>query len=153
MDSRLLFRIVVGGLFLVSGFSKLIEPHQNFLYAVQHYQLFAFLPLNVSSALEETISRIFPWLEFLLGLFLLLGLWTKWMLKGAVSFFAFFVLVVSQALMRQLPVTACGCFGELVSLPLPVILLTDTLLFLLTWRMIWKGAEDLPWSLDRYFNQ
>ena len=128
----------------MSGGEKLIGPYQNFLYVVQNYQC---LP----PFMEEIVARVFPWIELLLGIFLMLGLWTKQALFGILLMFASFMTIVSQAIIRQLPITECGCFGELISFPLPVILTFDSTMFLISFRLLKKLDHTRKISLDQYF--
>jgi len=137
-------RILIGCLFVVSGFEKLIGSYQNFLYVVQSYEF-------LSAPLEEIVARVMPWGELLLGVFMVLGLWLKWVLRALLILVAMFICIVSQALIRGLPITECGCFGELISFPLHVVLLVDgSLLFLIMWLL--NSIEQTGrFSLDNYF--
>lgn len=92
-----------------------------------------------------------PWLELFVGIFLVLGLWLPWTLKAAMGLFLGFILVVAQALIRHLPITKCGCFGELISVPLPVILMMDSSLLLITGILLLKKEKTNMLSLDNYF--
>ena len=135
-------RILIGLLFVVSGGEKLIWPYQNFLYVLQSYD---FLP----SGIDVFVARVFPWIEFVAGLLLILGLWVPQMIKMALAMFAIFILVIAQALFRHLPMDDCGCFGELISLKPQHTLVMDSFLFL---SLIWalrhmKQVERF--SLDR----
>ena len=107
-------RVIIGLLFVLSGFEKLIEPHQNFLYVVQGYDLF-------DKPLDMFVVRILPWFELLLGIFVVLGLWLSESLKGLWVMTACFIIVVAQAVLRKLPITDCGCFGGLMVVPLTTI--------------------------------
>ena len=98
-------RILIGLLFLFSGAEKLINPYQNFLYALQAYQV---LP----GWAEVAVARSFPWIELFVGIFCLLGLWCEAALNGALVLFAVFVTVIGQALLRGLDIDQCGCFGR-----------------------------------------
>ncbi len=138
--------MATGILFVVSGFEKLIGPYQNFLLVIQNYSLLP--PL-----LEEIVARLFPWIEFFLGIFLVLGIWLKWALRGMMALLATFMIVVTQALIRHLPIDECGCFGELVSFPLPVILAFDTTLFFMMWFFSFRMSQVKYCSLDGYFAQ
>lgn len=138
--------MVIGGIFVVSGFEKLIGPYQNFLYVIQNY---SFLPL--SSA--EIVARLLPWVEFFLGIFLALGLWLKWTLRAVMALLLMFMVVVIQALVRNLPIAECGCFGALISFSLPVVLAFDTTVFVLTWFLSFRTKEAERCSLDRYLAQ
>jgi hypothetical protein len=137
---------VIGLIFVVSGAEKLIWPYQNFLYVIQGYQL---LP----SGLDEAVARIFPWIEFLIGLFMVLGFWLSWTLRGVLVMVTAFILIVSQALIRKLPMEECGCFGELISFPLPVVVIIDSTLFALTCLLFIKIKKTEAVSLDRYFQK
>ena len=144
MNALVWVRILIGGLFIVSGTEKLMSPYQNFLYVIQGYQ---FLP----PLLEEGVARFFPWLELILGVFLVLGLWTGWALRGILLCTTMFLFTVGRAVLRNLPVGECGCFGELISIPLPVILLMDSLLWIATAYLIIRFERTVQFSLDEYF--
>ena len=138
--------MVIGGIFVVSGFEKLIGPYQNFLYVIQNY---SFLPLS----LAEIVARLLPWVEFFLGIFLVLGLWLKWTLRAVMALLLMFMVVVIQALIRNLPIDECGCFGALISFPLQVVLAFDTTVFVLTRFLSFRREEAERCSLDRYLAQ
>ena len=139
-----ILRILIGLLFLVSGGEKLLSHYQNFLYVVQSYEL---LP----SQAEEWVARIMPWCELFAGLFLVLGLWLRAALQGAMILFCIFIFVVGQALIRKLAVTECGCFGELISFPLPVILMMDSTLLAISGILLLRLEKTSSLSLDNYF--
>ena len=139
-----IIRILIGLLLITSGGEKLLNHYQNFLYVIQSYEIFP-------SSLEKLAAFIVPWIELLTGIFLILGLWLSWTLKSTALLLTGFILIVSQAIIRKLPITECGCFGELISFPLPVILTFDSVLFLLTLRMNLKIEQTKALSLDQYF--
>ena len=139
-------RILIGCLFIVSGFEKLIGPYQNFLYVVQSYE---FLP----TLLEEMVARTLPWIELFLGVFLVVGLWLKWALRSIGMVIFLFILIVGQALLRKLPIDECGCFGGLISLPLYAVLIFDSMLFLLTGVLLKREKCINIFSLDQYFRK
>ena len=120
-----LIRIVLGLIFIVSGAEKAIGPSENFLYVIQGY---AILP----DALARLASWVFPWIELFLGVFILLGLWLDWAFKGLLLVSGSLILMVGQAIVRKLPLDSCGCFGNLVHLPLRGVILLDCSIFLLT---------------------
>ncbi len=96
-----LLRLLLGGLFLWAGLSKLEAPLQT-LASVYSYQIV--LP----DLLASLIAAALPWMEILLGLALLAGIWlavaTGW--TAAVLFF--FTVMTAQAWWRGLPID-CGC--------------------------------------------
>jgi uncharacterized membrane protein YphA (DoxX/SURF4 family) len=137
-----LLRILIGGLFIVSGLEKLLNPYQNFLYAIQGYEL-------LSSPFDVWMAKIFPWVEFFIGLFVFLGFWLKGSLMVVLFFFLMFITAVGQALLRKLPVTECGCFGGLISFPLWVTFIMDISLLMITLLLKKKQQEASVFSLDR----
>ena len=139
-------RILIGCLFVVSGFEKLIGPYQNFLYVVQSYE---FCP----TIIEDIVARVLPWIELICGVFLITGLWLKWTLRSVLILFAMFICIVGQALLRGLPIDECGCFGSLISLPLAGVLVFDITMFFLTGLLMTKDKYVNSFSLDQYFSQ
>ena len=146
INAFVVFRILIGLLFIVSGFEKLIGPYQNFLFIVQNYDMLP--PWG-----EEFVARVFPWIEFLLGVFMMLGLWLPWAISGIMLMLFGFIVIVGQALIRGLPIDECGCFGELISFPLNAIIIFDSLLFILTRLLLNKREEAKKFSLDGYFDE
>jgi len=133
-------------LFVVSGFEKLTGPYQNFLYVIQNYDI-------LNPVLQELTARILPWFELFLGVFLILGLWISWALRGILVLIVSFLFVVGQALIRQLPIGECGCFGNLVSLPLHMVFLLDCTLLFLAVFLLRKVDCTSRVSLDQYFQK
>jgi len=141
-----LLRLIIGSIFLVSGLEKLLSPYQNFLYAIQAYQV---LP----SPIEVLVAQVFPWIELIVGAFIFLGLWTPWALRGAVICFGIFVVMLGQALIRALPLENCGCFGEWVHLKPQTIIVMDSASLLLTFLLLRHMPRVGTFSLDSYFSK
>lgn len=101
-------RILFGITFIFSGIVKAIDPI-GFSYKIQDYlisfHLVQLLPLALASALTLIL------LEFLLGVFIILGVFRK-----ASTVFALLFMVVMTSLTLyialQNPVKDCGCFGD-----------------------------------------
>lgn len=141
-----LLRIAIGSIFIVSGLGKALSPYQNFLYVIQAYQL---LP----SWAETLTAQAFPWIELLVGVFVFLGLWTPWALRGAIVLFGVFVTVVGQALMRGLELENCGCFGSWIHLKPQMVILLDSGSLLLSFLLLKNILEVKKLGLDTYFDQ
>ncbi|MCA9401834.1 MAG: DoxX family membrane protein [Candidatus Omnitrophica bacterium] len=139
------FRLMIGLIFFISGGEKVLGPHQNFLYVIQGYEFF---PLF----LAKWIAIGLPWVEFFAGIFLLLGLWTRYMLYVSAGLFFGFVTVVSQAMVRGLDLSDCGCFGELISLPLWFVFSMDVTLLLICVWLIRNIQNNTFLSLDNKFD-
>jgi len=107
-------RIVVGVLFIISGFIKLNDP-VGFSFKLEEYFSLGVLdlPFLMPYALEISIFVVI--LEVLLGVMLLLGFWkrlTLWSLLLMIVFFTF--LTFYSAYFNK--VTDCGCFGDAIKL-------------------------------------
>ena len=146
MSALVLLRILIGIIFIVSGTEKAMSHYQNFLYVIQGYEIL--LP-----PLDSWVARIFPWVELSLGICVFLGLWTRWALRGTLLCTTMFLLIVGQAVFRNLPIQECGCFGELISIPLPMILLSDSILWMLIAYLIIRLERTTRFSLDEYFSR
>jgi uncharacterized membrane protein YphA (DoxX/SURF4 family) len=105
-------RILVGILFIFSGFVKADDP-LGFAYKLQEYfTVFGISSLNPAAVY---LSMIFSTFEIWLGCILLLGIYrnfTAWMLLLLILFFSF--LTFYSAYFNK--VTDCGCFGDAIHL-------------------------------------
>jgi len=114
----LVLRILLGAVFLVSGFQKLTVPAENFQAVIEKFEI-------VRGPAAMVMSHIIPWCEFVLGAFLVLGFWTD-LAFASLWFLNFFLIgVVLSAILRKLPIEECGCFGQALSLSLPKIFVVD----------------------------
>ncbi|HKZ51805.1 MAG TPA: MauE/DoxX family redox-associated membrane protein [Candidatus Acidoferrales bacterium] len=116
---QLVCRLVLGGLFLYAGFTKLYPAEHRLLFeiAVSSYQL---LPVPV----VIIVAQVLPWVEITLGILLIVG----WKLR----YFATFAALLLGAFIAAMGITYargieadCGCFGlgEPIS---PLTLLRDS---------------------------
>jgi uncharacterized membrane protein YphA (DoxX/SURF4 family) len=95
-------RLVVGGVLLVAGALKVIDP-QSSVAAVRAYEL-------VPGWLERPIGWGLPFLELGLGLLLVAGLFTRTAALVAGLLILVFLIAVISAAARGLSID-CGCFG------------------------------------------
>jgi uncharacterized membrane protein YphA (DoxX/SURF4 family) len=142
----LALRFVMALIFVVSGFEKAVSPPENFLYLLQAYD---FLP----GALVRPAALVFPWIELAIGVFLTLGLWTRLALTGLLCMSGSLILVVGQAIMRRLPIESCGCFGDLVHLPLRGVIILDMAVFAGALYCSLNIAAVRRFSLDNLFDR
>ena len=137
-------RLFIAGVYIFSGAEKLLQPYQNFAYVIQSYDLLR------NTMFENVVALSFPWLECFTGLFLLLGLWTRFALIGIATFSVIFIVVVGQAIVRHLPMGECGCFGDSIGMPLQATLTLD--LFILISIFVLMRYEIVQrFTLDRFF--
>jgi len=98
----LVLRVVLGGIFLVAGASKI--GHQ--IEFAQEIAAFGLVP----RAAVAPMALALPFLEVLLGGYLVLGLFTRTAAWIAVAVLAMFDLAIASAVVRGLHLS-CGCFG------------------------------------------
>lgn len=94
-------RLVLGGLFLAAGLSKVGAPLQV-LATIYSYQIV------VPDALANLIAHTLPWMEIVVGLALLSGLWLPVTAGWTAAMLAVFIVLTAQAWWRGLPID-CGC--------------------------------------------
>ena len=138
-------RLLIGSVFFISGLHKTLEPYQNFQYVIQGYQI---VPIWA----EMYIAMILPWIELFVGAFIILGLWLRMSLIAAAIFFATFSITIGQALFRQIPLDECGCFGEWLKVPPPVMLTFDITMFCLSCGLMIFLKQYNILSFDQMFD-
>lgn len=97
-----MLRWLLGAVFIYASYDKILEP-QAFAQAVYHYQI---LP----DALVNLTAIFLPWLELLLGLSLISGIWLPGATMVSTGLLAVFMgaLLFNQA--RGFDIN-CGCFS------------------------------------------
>jgi uncharacterized membrane protein YphA (DoxX/SURF4 family) len=101
--------IVLGGVFLYASWEKIATP-QEFARIVYRYQVvgpsgtLGFAPANL-------VAVVLPWLEALIGVCLVTGVWRKEAAALAAGLLAVFVGAVASALARGIDLANCGCFS------------------------------------------
>jgi uncharacterized membrane protein YphA (DoxX/SURF4 family) len=95
-------RLVVGGVWLAAGVSKIGDPEGS-VRAVRAYQL-------VPDPLERTVGYALPLLEICLGVLLVIGLAQRLAAIASAVLLAGFIVGISAAWARGLQIE-CGCFG------------------------------------------
>jgi uncharacterized membrane protein YphA (DoxX/SURF4 family) len=100
-------RLAIGLIFLLAGVSKLAAPG-TFSATLLAYNL---LPVD----LLHPVSLILPWIEVVVGLYLLAGMFTRATAWTAIVMLVVFMLAIGQAVLRGLSLEDCGCFGSITS--------------------------------------
>ena len=122
-------RVVLALVLVASGFVKAVDP-KGTMYKMQEY-LSAFTIDNIFS--EEWLllfASILAAVEFLLGLFMLMGVYRKFVSTFVFILFLFFTLFTSYIAVYD-PVSDCGCFGDVWVLSNEQTLLKNLFLLLL----------------------
>jgi len=100
----LVFRLVLGGLFIYAGAVKIAAP-LDFAQDIRNYRL-------VGQALSFLAAIVLPWLEILAGACLVLGIWKRGAALAISGLLVFFIVLTAVTMLRGLDVD-CGCFGSI----------------------------------------
>src|SRR5579859_6020613 len=100
----LIARLVVGGIFLLAGIDKVIAPGA-FADAVRAFHL---LP----PALVLPFAFVVPWIELLVGAYLVVGYLCRIAAAGSIALLGMFVFALITSLVSGDTNHACGCFGS-----------------------------------------
>lgn len=95
-------RLVLGGVLLVAGGLKVGNP-RGAARAVQGYDV---MPFEVA----KYVGYALPWIEIVVGLLLVIGLFTRINAVLGTVLMTAFVIGIAQAWARGLTID-CGCFG------------------------------------------
>lgn len=133
-------RIIVGILFIVSGFIKLNDP-VGFSFKLEEYFSQGVLDLPFLMPYALAISLFVVILEVVLGVMLLVGFrvkFTVWSLLLMIVFFTF--LTFYSAYFNK--VTDCGCFGDAIKLT-PWESFTKDVVLLLLILVLFVGQKHI----------
>jgi len=101
---NIIYRIICAGLgiiFIWASVDKIMYP-SKFAEMVYHYKM---LP----DILIHSVALFLPWMELIIGLLLILGIWEQWALIIYNGLIVVFMIGLSSALIRGLDIH-CGCF-------------------------------------------
>jgi len=99
----LIIRLGLGGLFLWSSLSKIRQPY-DFLSTIYNFEL-------VGPKAGMLVAMVLPWLELLVAICLIGGIFVSGALLVCIGMSAMFTFVIVSALYRGLDIS-CGCFGS-----------------------------------------
>ena len=144
----LMARIVLGGVFIYASLDKIRHP-ELFAEAVYNYQLSPGVAVNL-------VAIWLPWLEFLCGVLLVLGLWVGGSILILSGLLLVFLSAIGINLARGLDIH-CGCFTTQGSHSMNIFTLFRDLSFLflalyLFWLYQIKSVR-VKFSLSRVFKR
>jgi uncharacterized membrane protein YphA (DoxX/SURF4 family) len=105
LKNSLLFhgpRILLGGVFLYASYDKILNP-QAFAEAVYNYQILPEILVNLA-------ALVLPWLELILGLCLVTGIWLPGATVISTGLLSVFICALVFNQLRGLDIH-CGCFS------------------------------------------
>ncbi len=122
-------RIVVGIVFIFSGFVKAVDPLGSTYKFTDYFNAFG---LDFLVGLAFPMALILSAIELVIGIGLLLGYRMK-IVSWTVLLFMSFFTVLTFILALYNPVTDCGCFGD-------ALILTN-------WQTFWKNVVLMAFTL------
>jgi uncharacterized membrane protein YphA (DoxX/SURF4 family) len=151
-------RLVLGGIFVYAGFSKLLMPNTNlwpmfvlrfsismnislFAQQVESYKM-------ISPAASQIVAHTLPFVEIALGLLLLIGWRLRIWATAITVVMAGFLGVVTRAYLLHMDIN-CGCFGipeRLTGMTVIRDSLFTALALLMTVFVFTEGRKPHPWS-------
>lgn len=138
-------RILLGGLFVFAAAMKL-QDIQGFAFSVKAFDLF---PTTADHA-PRLLAFVVPWTELLVGLLLIVGLWTRAASLLLALILIGFIAGIISVLARDLNVS-CGCFGRFerpCTGPISSChVIRNGVLLAGTLFVLWKGPGSL--AIDR----
>jgi uncharacterized membrane protein YphA (DoxX/SURF4 family) len=141
---HLALRLFLGATFIVSAVAKL--PMQDrFIDVVKDYHM---LP----GFLASFYGSVLPWLELLLGVYILLGMMIKQTSFTLILIGATFMVANIGAIAKGME--HCGtCFGEAFPLSAPVALALDFIVIIAAVVLLVHGHRARKLSVDGYFER
>ena len=98
-------RLIIGAIFIYASLDKIADPY-TFSKVISSYEFSSLLGLSV---LDNLLALTLPWLELVLGIFLILGIYTDECVNFIILLMAFFTIMLFQAYFRGLNLQDCGC--------------------------------------------
>jgi len=113
-------RFLVGGVFLVAGGLKVLDP-ARFAADIDHFRLLPYFAV-------APLALYLPWLEIICGLAVFVGAARRSALVLLFALTVVFIAAITSAWLRGLDIR-CGCFGAASTAPLAYDLVFDVVLF------------------------
>jgi uncharacterized membrane protein YphA (DoxX/SURF4 family) len=99
----LILRLLIGLVFLYAAYTKLRQPWMLFAMSIDAYQI---LPAWAAMFLGHWL----PWLELLIGVFLVAGILLRYTSATATGLLLVFFALMTRAYLKSMAID-CGCFG------------------------------------------
>ncbi len=128
----MLFRLIVGGVFLYASYYKIIEP-MSFAKSIWYYHM-------VPGSLINLIALILPWLELVTGIFVIVGIWYRGSVLWLNIMVIIFMIALISAIARNLSID-CGCFKASEGA-------TDS-----AWQSLWFDVGLLVLTVQLWFSR
>jgi uncharacterized membrane protein YphA (DoxX/SURF4 family) len=100
---QLAARLIVGFIFVYAGIGKIADP-ETFAKEIFNYHILPNYSINI-------IALVLPWLELIVGIFLIAGIRVRASATIASISMLVFIIAVLSAMFRGLDIN-CGCFAD-----------------------------------------
>lgn len=140
-------RILVGGLFIFSGFIKANDP-MGFGYKLDEY--FLVFGLSALNDYSPWIAIFLCALEMILGVLLILGFQGRKVAWGLLLLIVFFTFLTFYSSFFEV-VTSCGCFGDAIPLTpwqsfIKDLILLAFIIYIFIYRIHIKPIVESPYN-------
>ena len=103
LNLPLIFRVILGIIFIYASYEKILDP-AAFSKNIHNYHT-----TDNLIWVENLVALILPWLELVVGVFLIFGVFLEGATSITIGLYIFFIIILSQAVFRGIDVH-CGCF-------------------------------------------
>ena len=103
LNLTLIFRFILGVVFIYASYPKILDP-ASFSDNIHNFHITDNLIWT-----ENMAALIIPWLELIVGVFLIFGVFLEGATSITIGLYIFFIIILSQAVFRGIDVH-CGCF-------------------------------------------
>jgi uncharacterized membrane protein YphA (DoxX/SURF4 family) len=135
-------RVLVGGVFVLAGFSKLLLPQAEVAALIQQYTV-------IPPGITWWIAAVLPWLELASGTALVIGFYTTLAALAIAGQLVVFIGLMLVVLALGVPIEDCGCFGNLGLHETPLqVVIRDLVLIALLGPILTRQRDIL--SLDAW---
>ena len=101
LNLPLISRVILGIIFIYASYDKILDP-AGFSKNIHNFHV---TPITI----ENLAALIIPWLELIIGVFLIIGLFLEGTTSIIIALLVFFIIILSQAVFRGIDIH-CGCF-------------------------------------------
>lgn len=139
-------RVVVGGIFILAGASKLVEPIAEFIAIGRSWDI-------IPDPFLTWYMTLLPWVELVFGIMLIAGLFTRISATVICLCLISFIIAITMNMARGRTLQDCGCFGSALHFgtSFAQILWRDFVLMAMTLILMFTRQTWL--SLDKYFQK
>ncbi len=139
-------RLVLGGIFILSGFAKITYPGSKALdpQMAETFNVFTLIPLD----LIHLYVRLVPWIELVLALGLILGIFLTFFSTASILVILSFLLANGLFAYYGFSDHCSNCFGQLLELKLFHAIGIDLLMLGIAVWILLKG--DIGLTFDHW---